>query len=535
MLAEGRILEAESIYRSLAASGTSRPFALEALAEIYWNQGRADESIEASKELTATDPNNLHYCAELARRLDSVGRTAEAIEEYQRLLRDNPEFPVAHYNIALLHTKLKQYAEALSAYKKAIELNIDNVEEVYSNMGVLYSAMEKPDDARKMYERALEIAPDYVPAMFNFAGYFEEVSDKDRALELYERILTIDPTHWRSLARIAYPQRISGENKSLVERLERSIAMPKEDLIAQEGLCFALGKVCDDLGLYEKAAAAYTEGNRLGKARCAPYNRQATEQGFDQLIELFDASWITENATDSRAKPIFICGMFRTGSTLLEQMLGAHPSITAGGELEIMPWLVGSKLSPYPAGVRSASREQLRRVGDEYVARVGSLFPGQAHVTDKRPDNYLHIGLIKLLFPAARIIHTRRGLLDNCLSLYFQQLGGGFAYATDIEDTAHYIRQHDRLIAHWASCLGDDIMTVDYEEIVESPEPVMRRVLDYIGVEWNESVLKFRKTKGLVKTPSLWQVREKLHTRSNGRWKNYPGLIKNLQAASREE
>ena len=529
MCVQGRFLEAERIYRSLATPGQYRTFALEALAELFLQQQRMDEALHALRSLTEEDPDNLHYCAKLATHLDGLNQTQAAADEYERLLGRQPQLPVAHYNLALLYTRLKKYSEALAAYEKAAELEIDRVEEVYSNMGVLYSEIQESDMAVKMYERAIEIAPGYVPALFNLAGHMEETDDKDSAIERYENILSLDPKHWKSLARLAYPRRLTSEKRELIERLEAGIKEPKESGLEQEGLFFALGKAFDDLHEYEKAAAAYDAANELGKQRSMPYDQANTESAFDRLIELFDAEWIRQNKSSSDAAPIFICGMFRSGSTLLEQMLGAHRAVTAGGEIEVLPWLVGSELAPYPQGVRNASREQLQSVGEKYLSSVRELFPDYQHITDKRPDNYLHIGLIKILFPAAKIIHTRRGLLDNCLSLYFQQLGNNFSYATDLENTAHYVHQHDRLMAHWRSCLGDDIFDVDYEELVESPEPLMRRLIDYVGLEWDPRVLEFQRSKSLVKTPSLWQVREKIHTRSRERWRNYGTLVKRIQ------
>lgn len=526
---EGRFLEAERIYRSLAIPGAHRAIALEALADLFLQQQRFDEALDALKTLTREDRDNLHYSAELAKLLDAIGQTDAAIGEYCRLLRRQPGLAVAHFNLALLYGRLKRYPDAIAAYKNAVRLEIDQVEEAYSNMGVLYSEMEEPDTARKMYERALEVSPDYIPALFNLAGHFEETDEKQHALDLYERILSIDPNHWDSLARLAYPRTITSEHQELVDRLEVAVEEAKEDNMTAEKLHFALGKAFDDLKQYDKASAAYVAANELGKTRVARYDGLKTERAFSRLIELFDSEWISQNTSSSMDAPIFICGMFRSGSTLLEQILGAHPMVTAGGEIEVLPRLVGSELAPFPQGVREASREQLQRVGDIYLSEVRQLFPDHKYITDKRPDNFLHLGLIKVLFPAAKIIHTRRKLLDNCLSLYFQQLGNSFSYATDLENSAHYYQQQQRLMAHWNALIGADIFVVDYEELVESPEPVMRRLLDKLGLDWDARVLEFQKTSKPVKTPSLWQVRQDLHTQSSGRWRNYEPLVRDVQ------
>ena len=528
MSMQGRLLEAERIYRTLAAPGPHRGIALEALAELYLHQQRLDEAHSTLRALTEHDPDSLHYCALLANFLDSVGRTQTAVGEYLRLIERQPGIAVAHFNLALLYKKQKRHAEALAAYEEALRLEIDQPEEVYSNMGILYSDMQDEDNARKMYERALEVSPDYVPALYNLAGHYEEVNDKERAVEQYEYILSVNPRHWDSLARLMYPRKITSEHQALVDKLQNAVKETKDDNVTTERLNFALGKAFDDLKQYDKASAAYAAANDLGKLRVVPYDQEKTAAAFDKLIELFDEQWVRDNASSSTAEPIFIVGMFRSGSTLLERMLGAHPSITAGGELDFLPWLVGSELAPFPEGIKAASSSLLQRVGEEYLFRVKEMFPEADKVTDKRPDNFLQLGLIKALFPAARIIHTRRFILDNCLSLYFQQLGNNFSYATDLEDCVHYYQQQQRLMAHWTSLFGSDIYAVDYEELVVSPEPVLRALLEYLGLEWDAGVLEFKKSGTPVKTPSLWQVREDLHTRSSGRWHNYKALLGKL-------
>jgi hypothetical protein len=248
------------------------------------------------------------------------------------------------------------------------------------------------------------------------------------------------------------------------------------------------------------------------------------------MMELFNKGWITRAETSSEAEPIFICGMFRSGSTLTEQILAAHPLVEAGSELDILPWLLSRRLAPFPQRLASITGSELRPVADEYLSRVQELFPNAGNVTDKRPDNFLHLGLVRAMFPRARIVYTRRDLHDNCLSLYFQQFSAELSYANDLGDIAHYYRQQERLMAHWQAVLGDNIFTLDYDELVREPEPVLRSLLGFLRLPWDDSCLEFEKARSLVKTASIWQVRESLHTRSSGRWKNYEKFVDNADA-----
>ena len=526
--AGGSLQEAERAYKQLAAAGKHRELVLRALVELYMGSGRINAAIAALEELTREVPDRLYYFALLGNLLDRRGQTTAAIEHYQRLLERQPELADAHYNVALLYKKEKRYRESADAYEQAIRLGIEKPEEVYSNLGVLYAEMQQPDKAVAMHERALEIDAGYVPALFNRGGLYEEAGDRDNAAALYRRILDQEPGHSGALARLVHARRITDADDPLLRSVDAAIEKAVDDPASREELLFARGKALDDLGRYREAFDAFTAANKLGRARAPAYDREAAEQAFGQLIGTLDADWIGRHASVSAASPIFICGMFRSGSTLLEQILSAHPSVTAGGELDFLPWLVSRRLSPFPQRALDASAEELRRLGDSYLAQVRELFPDAAHVTDKRPDNFLYLGLLKAAFPQARFVYTRRAAADVCLSIWFQQLGL-VSYATGLEDTAHYYGQHERLMHHWQKCFEENLFTVDYDDLVRSPEAVLRPLLEFLGLEWSERCLDFRDSASPARTASLWQVREALHTRSSGRWRHYAPFIRQLE------
>ena len=452
-----------------------------------------------------------------------------SISQYEQQLSLAPDNPNARFNLALLYKKARRYADALAAYEAAIEQGIDHVEEVYSNIGVLYSDMRQGDEARRMYEKSLEVDPTYIPALFNLAALFEETGERQPAVDLYRQILSIDPTYWDALSRLAYAQRAASVDDEIIGSLRAALNAAGDPLV-RESLHHALGKALDDAGQYGEAYKAYKAANESARSRNQRYDRNAAEQAVSMMMELFNKGWITRAETSSEAEPIFICGMFRSGSTLTEQILAAHPLVEAGSELDILPWLLSRRLAPFPQRLASITGSELRPVADEYLSRVQELFPNAGNVTDKRPDNFLHLGLVRAMFPRARIVYTRRDLHDNCLSLYFQQFSAELSYANDLGDIAHYYRQQERLMAHWQAVLGDNIFTLDYDELVREPEPVLRSLLGFLRLPWDDSCLEFEKARSLVKTASIWQVRESLHTRSSGRWKNYEKFVDNADA-----
>ena len=224
--------------------------------------------------------------------------------------------------------------------------------------------------------------------------------------------------------------------------------------------------------------------------------------------------------------------MFRSGSTLAEQILARHEAVTPGGELGLVP-SIARELRPYPEAAASAPPEAVADLRAAYLQALRRVHPGGGLVTDKRPDNFLHIGLIKRLFPEARIVHTVRNPLDNILSLYFLHLDPGMAYAQDLGDAAHWYRQYRRLMAHWRKLYPDDIHDLDYDALVADPKPRIEALLDFCGLPWRDACLSFHEADNAVRTASAGQVREPLYRRSSGRWRHYErhlgGLIEALR------
>ncbi len=460
--------------------------------------------------------------------------TDPAIRQHEQLLAQDPGNAVVHFNLALLYKRAGRHDDAVASYQRAIELGIDDVQEVYSNLGVLYSEMRQPDRAQAMYEKALSIEPGYIPALFNLAGLHEEQGERGQAVAIFERVLAIEPRYWDALARIANAQRVEQADDPLFERLKAAVAVSADEPEAREGLLFALGKALDDVGRYGEAFDAYRQANELGKRLRGRYDAERAERGITSMLARFDQYWLSQAETSSAASPIFICGMYRSGSTLVEQILSAHASVQMGGELDVLPRLLTERLKPFPQRLADVTSGELAAVADEYMAAVRALFPDATHVTDKRPDNVLHLGIIRAMFPRAKIILTRRELRDNCLSVYFQQLGAPLSYATDLGDTVHYYRQQERLVARWRELLGENIFTVDYDELVRDPEPVLRGLLDFLELPWDPACLEFQRARSQVKTASVWQVREALHTRSSGRWRNYQPFVEHVEALTEQ-
>lgn len=487
----------------------------------------------------SNDPRVLLHNAQL---LERAGRLAEAEAAYVQVLSRWPDLPNSWYNLALLQRRAGRFEAALASYQQALDRGVSQPEEVHLNRGVIYSDCLRQDAAaERELNAALALNPAYLPALLNLANLKEDLGKRDAALAIYENIIALEPRYYEALARYASLKTVRDADDPLIDRLRQAIADAGTTSVDRASLGFALGKVLDACGAYNQAFDAYIVANRHSREsasqssglRPALYDRRQHELLVDQLITTFTRDRSTRAAT-AAARPIFICGMFRSGSTLTEQVLAGHSRVSAGGELDFLPSLVRREFKPFPGGMARATPQQLELLAARYLEMLSKLFPGADRVTDKRPDNFLYIGLIKRLFPDARIIHTTRNPLDNCLSILFLHLDHSMGYALDLLDTAHYYAQYRRLMSHWKSLYGADILDFDYDAFVREPRPAVARLLSFCGLDWEEDCMSFQQVNNAVKTASVWQVREPLYRRSSGRWRNYAAHLAPLQQYLRE-
>jgi Sulfotransferase family/Tetratricopeptide repeat len=465
--------------------------------------------------------------------LHRQNRIPESIAAYQKILARWPGRADCWFNLAFLLRQARHLDLALEAYQRAIDAGMSQPEEAHLNRSVIYTDyLRQHDAAERELILALTRNPTYVPALLNYANLCEDFGRRTEATALYLRILAIDSHCFEALARYANLQPPEVANSTLIAPLQRALAHPDASASDRASLGFALGRLLDATGEYRDAFAAYAGANQASRASAAPgvvgYDRIWEHALVDRIIAGGRAATHLPAAGPERPRPIFICGMFRSGSTLTEQLLAGCPGIAAGGELDLLPRLADGELMPFAESLATLSAERLAAIAARYRAELARVSEDALYVIDKRPDNFLYIGLIKSLFPHARIVHTTRNPLDNCLSIYFLHLDQQMSYALDLMDIGHYFREYRRLMTHWKSEFAGDIFDFDYDVLVSEPQPALERLCEFLGLEWDGRMPPVAPAGRAVKTASVWQAREPLYRSSSGRARHYAGQLKEL-------
>lgn len=499
--------------------------ALENLAVICLQTGRPDEAQQHLRSLVRNHPAEPVYCDRLATLLERRGQSDAAIACYRRLLRNYPGFNNSRYNLARLLKRSGHLAEALEAYGECLEAGIEQAEEVHTNISVIHTEQHRHEDAQQALQRALSVNPRYVPAIYNLALLLEEQGDWAQARAKFHQILEQDPRHPGALSHIAHGEKVTDPVAPVIRQMKRALRQEGVAQEQREELLYALGKSHDDCRHYDRAFDYYQQANRHSLKRTGAYDRAAQEQLVDQLLSRCNREWLASIEPLTDTPLVFICGMFRSGSTLLEQILAAHPALSAGGEIDYFQ----RALQPFPQALLQVDSQELQALGRGYIDYLSQHFPNSARVINKRPDNFFCLGLLKALYPNVRIINTLRQPLDNCLSLFFQPLDAPQAYANSLPDAGHYFRQYQRLLQHWRDLFSDNLLDISYEALVENPRASIGEVLAFLQLEWHEGCLEFHKVENRVRTASVNQVRQPLYASASGRWQNYAKQLETLR------
>ncbi len=569
----GRLAEAgAALDRALALEPTNAKVHLK-LGTLAARLGEPERAFRHFRAALAARPRYAKAASSLGNQLRELGRIEEAVPHLEQAWRWRPREPGIASNHALGLAAAGRVEEAVALLRETVASHPDEAV-AFANLGSLLLQLGRPAEAIDALERASALAPSLVEALANHATALMELGRLAESRVALERMMTDWPGHagpWLNLGHLAriegrleeaqrYFERAADLDPANVEALAEIAAQARErtpaprrqaleGLLAAPGLGarqrsrvhFALATIHDGAGEVDVAFRHLAEGNALRRAEDAGSGRAFDPAkhaaSIDRLIATFTPALFERHggAGDPSEIPVYVVGMPRSGTTLVEQILASHPDIHGAGERndlrKLAKRLVLDTGTSYPRCVRDVTPSMLRRFGEELAECLENLAPEAARVVDKQPTNFLHLGLAALMLPSARFIHCRRHPVATGFSCFEQNFRTGNAWSRDLADIARYYHDYDRLMRHWRTVLPVALHEVRYEDLVADAEPAIRGLLAFCGVPWDPRCLDFHRTDRPVRTASQRQVRRPLYRASIDRWRSYEAHLGPLTAA----
>jgi tetratricopeptide (TPR) repeat protein len=526
--AVGHYLNALSVRPDYAAAHND-------IAGILHGLGRTDDAIGYYRRALSVQPDyaDAHY--NLANVLGGLGRREEALEHYAKATALRPGFAEAHNNMANVLQTLRRHEEAVAHYEAAVGIN-PGYAQAYHNLGKAYFALNRNENAIAAYEKALAIDSSKPMIHNDLAAAHLVLGHLQEARAGFTAAVMRAPRDAGIHLSLASVARFTADDPRLaaLEKLAKDApSLSDNDQIA---LHFALGKAHSDLGNRERSFRHLLKGNAL-KRRQMAYDEGATLTGFAHICAAFTPEFIQEKrgCGDYSRLPVFIVGMPRSGSTLLEQILASHSGVFGAGEIDDFANAVASipaAAENFPEFISTCPADELRRLGRHYVESLRARSPRAVRITDKMLSNFAYVGLIHVALPNARIIHARRDPVDTCLSCFSLLFGDDQPFTYDLAELGRYYRAYAALMRYWQAVLPAGVMLdVHYEDVVADLEGQARRVIAHCGLEWEDRCLAFHETRRPVHTASVTQVRRPVYRDSVGRWRPYQDLLEPLLRA----
>jgi tetratricopeptide (TPR) repeat protein len=497
------------------------------LGNKHLARGAYDDAIAAYQDLLLFDPSHVGAMNNIGAALAKAGRYKEAENQIRQTIRVMPEHPDAHNNLGTVLRSLGQVAESEIPLRRALKLKPNHVEARIS-LGMTFLQLGRLRDARDRFKKVLKTAPGNAEALFGM-GQADKLEGRfDEAGALFKRVLEIQPKMPGAWAALAGLRRMTFSDNDWLKQAE-AIAASEISVVDAADLHFAIGKYHDDVENFERAFQSYKRANELQKTLAEPYQREFHTRFVDDLLRVYTPETVSRvsRAGSDSTQPVFVVGMKRSGTSLVEQILASHSMVKGAGELAF--WSDAVHAHETTVRQRPLDEPQRKQLAEAYLRTLAGHAAGVRHVVDKTPVNSDYLGIIHSVFPNAHIIYMRRDPIDTCLSCYFQHFSVAENFTMDMSDLAHYYREHQRLMAHWRAVLPPGtILDVPYAELVANQEEWTRKILKFLGLEWDERCLDFHKTERAVLTASYWQVRQKTYKDSVQRWRKYEKFIKPL-------
>ena len=483
------------------------------------------EAAEADfKQALSISTGNVEIIIALARTQDASGSTDRAEATLRQACEAFPDEVALWLSLGFALRGWDRMEEAKATCEQARARHPDS-EELLAQAADLAYEMRDLDEAVALYQKLLESHADNPMIQNDLAQALASLGHHDQAEEIFRTLTGRFPFFTKPWLNIALGKRFV-EGDVDIKRMQALDKRPQLSPDQAVHLHFALGKAFDDVGRFDQAFRYYQRGNQQHRSQIE-FDGSAIEAQFHRLTSVFSQDQLSrlKASGHSSRKPLFILGMPRSGTTLLEQVLCAHPDVGTAGELRALSQaarqFAARSSDPWPECVTQMSESDVEEAAGRYLAALEAKQRNKRFVIDKMPQNFIHAGLAAALFPDAVLIHCLRNPMDTCLSTYFQMFPAGMDFAYDLGELARYYQCYQNLMTHWKSVLGDRLLDVHYEELVSDPKAALRPVLSALNLVWDDALLHHEDHVGRVDTLSLYQVRQPLHARSTERWRRY--------------
>jgi tetratricopeptide (TPR) repeat protein len=573
MLAAGQVQQAEAVCQQLMQHHPT-PDVLHLQGVLQLQAQRLRPAMQSVQRAIKADPDKPVFYITLGRIQHGLGRLDTAEKSLLQAIKLRPDLVAAHFQLGVWCAEQHRYDQAEKHYRTLLSYAAADAQ-TCNNLATVLHEMERYDEAVDFYRRAIMCQPDYFMAIYNLANVLKSMGDYNAAIEAYQQVLQLRPDAVEAYIQLGemlrfqgqldeaialYRQAIKGrhdftEAYRLLSQLKRfreydadvvsMEALQSESLneSQQMHLQFALGKAYEDLHQYDAAFSSLQKANQLYRSHIDGYDVQDDVRLMRQLMSVFDANFFAERSSwsGSDAAPVFVLGMPRSGTTLVESILARHPNVYGAGEINALYEALFCKeglcsADRYPARVAQIRQQDLQHIAVDYLTRVAAVnVDGRAVVVNKMPVNFIYLGMIRLLFPGARIINCVRDPIDTCFSCYKNYFVGAQPFAYDLHDLACYYATYQRLMQHWRTVLPGFIHDLHYEALVTDQRGQSRQLLDFCGLPWDEACLDFHRGERNVKTASSAQVRQPMYQSSTGIWQHYGEQLRPLIKCLRQQ
>ena len=539
--AQGRMAQAEEVCRRVVALRPNQADPLNSLGLVLRANGRMDESTESFKRAVSSQPNHVAARTNLGASLIEEGQYKEALSHLQRAAELSPKDAEIHNNLGSAYEAAGNHKEAEACLRRAIEIS-PGYAQAHANLALALRSQGRLEEAEDFCRQAARNGPDDPSVHLNLGKILLERGNLEEAVSFFRKTLALQPDYVDALYELALSRReiLNDDDLTRMEDLLRKGIWNRDQQVKAH---FALATMYEGRGDTNSAFAYINSGNALRRKALAEAGEGIDPTQFSdsatRIAATFSATFLDKHRSTGNQSdlPVFIVGMPRSGTTLIEQIVASHPEVHGAGELNgienlaiNLPGRLGSE-DAFPECLGEMNTESIQTLAADHLAHLQRLGGPASRVTDKMPFNFRYLGFIALLFPKARVIHCRRDAMDTGLSCFQQNFTVAHPWSTDLAGIGLVLRCYENLMTHWRAVLPIPMLELDYETVIANQEQESHRMIEFLGLPWDDVCLSFHRSQRPVRTASDWQVRRPIYSTSVGRWRTYERWLHPLREA----